>query len=269
MGITSALVKELREKTGVGMMNCKKALVENGGDLEKAVQYLREKGLAVASKKADRAASEGRIFTVVDGGNGVLLELNCETDFVASNDEFDALGRKIAKFALSENLKTSEAIQASSVDGKPFNEFLSEAILKLGENLQLGRVESVSTDGSVSSYEHSNGKIGVLVGFSSAISEDLGRDIAMHVAASQPQYIQESDVDQSFLDQERQVLKTQVENEGKPAEIADKIVEGKLKKQLKEICLLDQAFVKNPDQSIAQLLPDGTAIAHFSRFSLV
>ena len=268
MSISAAQVKELREKTGVGMMDCKAALAETNGDVEKAVQYLREKGMAAANKKSERSAKEGRVFTVSKGSKGAILELNCETDFVASNEAFIALGNKLAAFVLEQDINDTDTLLSSDLDGKPVKEVLAEAVLKVGENLVPGRIQIAQTNGAFSEYIHSNGKIGVLIGFSEAIDSELGRDVAMHVAAAKPSYTRPEDVPSDELEGEKSVIRKQLENEGKPAAIIDKIVDGKINKYYKEICLLEQTFVKDPDKTIKALLPEGTTVEAFARFEL-
>lgn len=268
MSITAGQVKELREKTGVGMMDCKAALSETGGDIEKAVQYLREKGLAAANKKSDRSAKEGRVFTTSTGNKGAILELNCETDFVASNEAFLELGESLVHFASENGVTDSDSLLASELNGKPVKEVIAETVLKVGENLVPGRIQLFETKGAFSEYIHSNGKIGVLVGFSGPVEEALGRDVAMHVAAAKPSYTRPEEVPTTELDSEKSVIRKQLENEGKPAQIIDKIVEGKINKYYKEICLLEQTFVKNPDKTIKALLPEGTTVESFARFEL-
>lgn len=269
MDISASMVKELREKTGVGMMECKKALVETGGDMDAAVQLLRERGLAKAAKKADRDAKEGRVFTAVSGEKGAIVELSCETDFVASNDDFISLGNQLAALALSIGAPDAEALSSADLDGKVVSQVVSDAVLKLGENIQIGRAESLVSAGVVSSYVHSNGKIGVLVGFDGAVEDELGRDVAMQVAAVVPQYTRREEVPTETIDAEKEVLKNQMINEGKPEQVVDKIVEGKINKYFSEICLLEQAFVKEDKKSVQQVLPAGVSIEGFVRYSLV
>jgi elongation factor Ts len=270
MNISAADVKKLREQTGVGMMDCKKALVETDGDLEAAVKYLREKGLAKAAKKADREAKEGYIFIQTDASSkmGVILQLNCETDFVATNSDFKAVGSTIAQTALSENASSIEEIKSKTIEGKPFDTFVSDAVMKLGENITLGHLQKVQTEGQLSNYVHMNGKIGVLIEFSAAIDVELGRDIAMHIAASNPLYVDQSKVPQEELAKEKEVVKAQVMNEGKPENIVDRIVDGKIGKYLKEICLVDQVFVKDTEKKVSQVLPEGVNVVQFIRYSL-
>lgn len=271
MTITAEMVKELREKTGVGMMDCKKALAHTKGNFEDAIKYLREKGLASASKKAERSANEGRIFAKVDSGKGkaVILEVNCETDFVANNEDFANLGNALADVVLANNLKTKEALESVKIEGKSFKDFLSGYILKLGENIQVNRFEVVEGKGTVGSYVHMNGKIAVLVEFSKEITDATGKDIAMQVAASNPICVRQEEVPAETVKKEREIIRTQVLNEGKPEAVVDKIVEGKLSKYFKDVCLLQQVFVKDPNKTVQQVLPSGTTVKRFIRYSLV
>ena len=268
MSISAAQVKELREKTGVGMMDCKAALSETGGDIESAIKYLREKGLAAANKKSDRSAKEGRVFTTSNGNKGAILELNCDTDFVASNDAFIELGESLVKLALANNITTTDALLEAQLNGKSVKEVISETVLKVGENLVPSRIQISETKGGFSEYIHSNGKIGVLISYSAPVDDALGRDIAMHVAAAKPSYTRPEEVPNQELDSERDVIRKQLENEGKPAAIIDKIVDGKINKYYKEICLLEQAFVKDPEKTIKAILPAGATVESFARFEL-
>ncbi|MGE4169445.1 MAG: translation elongation factor Ts [Candidatus Margulisiibacteriota bacterium] len=268
MEISASLVRELREKTGVGMMDCKKALTETQGDFEAAVKYLREKGLATASKKADRETSEGRIFTAVSGKNGVILELNCETDFVAGNETFIALGTTIANAVLAGGQTTVDQLSGLSVDGKDLQAVLSEAVLKLGENIGVKRFERFESQGALGHYVHSNGKIGVLVDFDQAVAEDLGKDVAMQVAASNPMVVQASQVPAEELEKEKEIIRNKAVNEGKNPNFLDKVIEGRLQKFYKEICLVEQEFIKDPSKSVKEVL-GAAAVVRFSRYSLV
>jgi len=270
MEITASLVKELREKTGVGMMDCKKALDHAKGNFEEAVKYLREKGLATASKKSDRSATEGKVFTQVSasGNEAVILELFCETDFVANNTDFQGVGQAISATILQNHFSNLDQLKTVSVSGKSFDEYISEAILRLGENIGVKRFDRGETSGLFASYVHSNGKIGVLVEFSQAIAADLGKDIAMHIAASNPLCVSIEQVPQEEVQRESDIIKTQALNEGKPEAILDKIVAGRLKKYYQENCLLEQDFVKDPEKTIKALLPAGSTINRFWRYAL-
>lgn len=262
MAISASMVKELREKTGVGMMDAKKALVENDGDMENAVDWLRTKGLAKAAKKSGRTAAEGLVAVVTEGNKGAVVELNAETDFVARNEDFQAFVQKVAEAAKSVN--TVEELAQAEVDGKPIADKLTDLIATIGENMALRRMESVSVEsGAVVGYVHGAlkdglGKIGVLVALESDASDDvlqaLGKNIAMHVAAANPQFLDKDSVSEDVLERERAVLKEQAMASGKPAEIAEKMVEGRLRKFYEEICLTQQSFIMNPDQTVTEAI---------------
>lgn len=257
--ITASMVKELREATGVGMMDAKKALVENGGDIEQAVDWLRAKGLAKAAKKSGRAAAEGLVAVVTEGTKGSVVELNSETDFVSRNEEFQNFVRSIAEKA--KGVDSVEALADEQIGGKKISEALTDLIAKIGENMALRRMQTLSvSQGAVVGYVHSAladglGKIGVLVALESAAGDDalqaLGKQIAMHVAAANPQFLDKNSVDPEVLDRERSVLKDQAMESGKPADIAEKMVEGRIRKFYEEICLTEQAFIMDPDQTVA------------------
>jgi len=261
--VDASTVKELRERTGAGMMDCKKALVETNGDIEKAIEYLREKGLAAAAKKAGRIAAEGLIGTYVseDKKMGAIVEVNCETDFVAKNQEFIDFVNSIAKLVVDKQLDTVEQLMETDYDGMKVKEALSSLIAKIGENMNIRRFERFTEEnGAIVSYIHGGGRIGTLVQLESSIVNDelieLGKDIAMQIAAMNPLYIKESDVPNDYIEKEREILKVQAMNEGKKPEVVEKMIEGRLKKQLKEICLLDQLFVKDGERTVGKLLAD-------------
>ncbi len=258
MEITASMVKELRDKTNAGMMDCKKALSETGGDIEKAIDYLREKGLSKASKKADRIAAEGLTYGIVstDGKKGIVVEVNSETDFVAKNEEFRGFVETVAKVALEQGVQDVEALKAVKLEeGKTLQEILTDKIAKIGENMTIRRfaVESVE-NGAVVPYIHAGGKISVIIALESEGDKEalevLGKDLAMQVAAMNPKYISTDDVDPEFIAHEREILIAQALNEGKPRNIVEKMVEGRLQKELKEVCLLEQAFVKDGDVTV-------------------
>ena len=284
--ITAALVKELREMTGAGMMECKKALVETDGDVEKAVDNLRTAGLAAVAKKAGRATNEGTIAAIVSaqGNTGALVELNCETDFVGINDKFKAYAEKIAQAVLTNKPADLEALKASSIEGETVEAIVTDAIHTLGENIQLPRFAYADqANGAVSSYIHGAGKIGVLVEFelgngALANSEDFarfGRDIAMQVAAAAPVSVDRDSVDPAIIEHELSIYKAQAAESGKPENIQEKMAQGRIEKYYKENCLTEQEYVKNPDQTITQYV-DATAkglgtdikIVGFTRFVL-
>ena len=263
--ITAALVKKLREKTGAGMMDCKKALSENNGNINASVDWLRTKGLAAAAKKADRAASEGLIGLQVDGNTGAMVEINAETDFVARNETFQDVVTKVAAVALSTGADI-EAIKAAAYPNTDRNvdEEITHQIATIGENMLLRRVASLSIDtGVLASYLHGSlapslGKIGVLVALESegdpAKLQELGKQLAMHIAATKPMAISRDDLDASVVERERSVLSEQARESGKPEEIIEKMVEGRLRKFFEEVCLIDQTFVIDGETRISQVL---------------
>ncbi len=263
MEITASMVKELREKTNAGMMDCKKALKETDGDMAKAIDFLREKGLSQAAKKSGRIAAEGLTTATISqcGKKGVVLEVNSETDFVAKNEEFQKFVADTAQIILDTNPSDVEALKATQYpgEGKNVQEVLTEKIAKIGENMSIRRFKFVeAANGAVVSYIHGGGKISVLVSLESegdkAALEDLGKDLAMQVAAMNPKYISREDVDQDYIAHEREILIHQALNEGKPQNIVEKMVEGRLNKELKEVCLLEQAFVKDGDISVSKYI---------------
>ena len=268
MEINATLVKELREKTGVGLMACKKALKETNGDIEESIKKLREKGLATASKKSDRTANEGRVFiaTSPNSDKVVIVEVNCETDFVASNDDFSTFGNSIATHILDNNIQDLAALESSAVTGKNFPDYVSEYVLKLGEKLNIKQFKTQQAP--FGHYIHMNHKIGIIVQFSNKVEEETAKSIAMHIAATNPKYIKSDEVPESELDAERQIIRTQALNEGKPEKILDKIVEGKLSKYYKEHCLLDQAYIKDDKKSIREVLTDQTTVTEFIRYQI-
>lgn len=261
--ITASMVKELREATNAGMMDCKKALAACDGDMEKAVDFLREKGLAQAAKKSGRVAAEGiaSIAISADGKKGVVVEVNSETDFVAKNEEFREFVNNVAKLAVETNFTDVEELKNVKYfdQNETVQEVLTAKIAKIGENMNIRRIESVEvSNGTVAGYIHGAGKIAVIVGLETEASgselEELGKDIAMQVAAMNPKYITKDDVDQEYLAHEREILIAQALNEGKPQNIVEKMVEGRLQKELKDICLVEQVFVKDSDLTIGKLI---------------
>ena len=259
MAITAAQVKELREMTGAGMMECKKALVEAEGDMEKAVDVLRTKGLAAIAKKAGRATNEGRIVAVVseDGKTGAAIELNCETDFVAINEKFKAYAERIAKAALASKAADVEALKAADADGETVEAVITDAIHIMGENIQLSRVQIVEGDG-VAAYIHGEGKIGVLVVFDTTVDPTsagfvtCGKDVAMQVAAINPIAANRESVDPAVVEHEMEIYKAQAAESGKPENIQEKIATGRLEKFYKEQCLTEQDFVKDSEKTVGQ-----------------
>ncbi len=255
--ISAQAVKELRDKTGAGMMDCKKALTQAEGDMEKAIDVLREKGLASAAKKSGRVASEGVIATFVseDMKNASMIELNCETDFVSANADFVKLANGIAKVVAENTVENLDEVKALPYEGATVQDAVTTLIAKLGENMNLRRYEKIEApEGLVSSYIHMGGKIGVLVQVKSENVNNevatVARDVAMHVAALNPQFLDNSSVDADTIEREREIYRVQALNEGKPAKIVEKMVDGRINKFFKEVCLVDQMFVKNPDLSI-------------------
>ncbi|MDD6218030.1 MAG: translation elongation factor Ts [Selenomonadaceae bacterium] len=267
--ITAALVKELREITGAGMMDCKKALVECDGDKDKAIDYLREKGIAKAAKKAGRIASEGVVAAAYcDKCNtAAIVEINSETDFVAKNENFLALVKKIAQHIVATKPADMDALNASEMDGKTVADVMTEAVASIGEKLSLRRFEVYSSeDGKLATYIHMGGKIGVIVELSGG-DETLGKDVAMQIAAAKPQCIDRASVDQEALAHEREVLKKQALEEGKPEKIVEKMVDGRINKYYKEVCLVEQEFVKDGDKTIKDIL-GGVEVRRFARFEM-
>lgn len=271
MAITAAQVMELRKKTDAGMMECKKVLTETDGDMEKAMELLRERGITKAAKKADRIAAEGVVtaFISEDGKTGAVVEVNAETDFVAQNVEFRSFAEDVAKQIVVNNPKDVEELlsQASISDSsKTVKDVLTEKIAKIGENLSVRRFARFTSNGIVAKYIHGDGKIGVLVSMENA-DEELAKDICMQIAAAKAEFIERSAVPADRLNKEMEILKVQAMNEGKPEDIAEKIVQGRLGKFYEEICLVDQAFVKNPDMKIKDLLASKKAsVLEFARF---
>ena len=268
--ITAALVKELREMTGAGMMDCKKALTECDGDMDKAVDHLREKGLASAAKKAGRIAAEGLVGSYVSADNkiGVMLEMNCETDFVAKTDEFKALVADVAAHVAATKPADVEALAASELNGQTVAALVTEKIAKIGENISLRRFALYETDGIVATYSHAGGKIVTMVELKGG-DATLARDIAMQVAAAKASYLDRTQVPEAELAHEKQILTEQARNEGKPENIIAKMVEGRVEKYYKEVCLVDQPFIKNDDETISSLLKKANAeVVRFVRFEM-
>lgn len=266
--ITAALVKELREKSGAGMMDAKKALTEVDGDIDAAIDLLRTKGLAKAEKKSSRTAAEGLVSVLVDGTSGVAVEVNSETDFVARNEAFQDFVKKTTAVAL-ETGEDLEAVKAADLDGKSVADTLTDLIAKIGENMTLRRVEKLSvSDGIIGAYVHNAvadglGKIGVLVALESTGDKEkleaLGKQIAMHIAAAFPKFLDRESVDTTEMERERAVLKEQAIAEGKPADIAEKMVEGRMRKYFEEVCLLEQTFVIDNETKIADLVKNAAS----------
>ena len=281
--ITAAMVKELREMTDAGMMECKKALVEADGDMDKAVDVLRTRGLAAAAKKVGRATNEGTVMAIVsdDATKGAVVELNCETDFVGMNEKFKGYAEKIARAAMAANVEDVEALKAVDAEGETVEDVLTDAIHTLGENMNLARAAVVEA-GGVASYIHGGGKIGVLVTFdvegSDPASDEFqhcGRDVAMQVAAASPVSATRESVPAEVVAHEMEIYKAQAAESGKPENIQEKIATGRLEKFYKESCLTEQAFVKNQDQNVtdyvnevAKKLGGTIKVTGFKRFML-
>ncbi|MEM6603430.1 MAG: translation elongation factor Ts [Pseudomonadota bacterium] len=264
--ISAAQVKELREITGAGMMDCKKALTECAGDIEASVDWLRKKGLSKAAKKSDRVAAEGLVAVAVDGNKGVAIELNSETDFVAKNEQFQKLVSDVAQAALKNSASVEDLKNSALENGQTVSENITNAIASIGENMSLRRVADVSVDkGVVCAYVHNKsadnmGKIGVLVGIESegdaAQIAPVAKQIAMHIAATNPAALSSDELDAQTVERERKVYQEQAEASGKPEKIIAGMVEGRMKKYFKEVCLLEQPFVMDPDRTVAQVVAD-------------
>lgn len=268
--ITAELVKQLREKTGAGMMDCKKVLTETDGDMEKAAELLRERGIAKAAKKSGRIAAEGLVATYVtaDKKVGSVVEVNAETDFVAKNDEFINFVNDVAEIVADKNPADVEALLETTYKetGKTVKEVLTEKIATIGENMTIRRFERFESEGLVESYIHGAGKIAVLVDFAKG-EKELAKDVCMQIAAARPEYLNRESVPQERVAKEMEILKAQAMNEGKPAEIAEKMVQGRIGKFYGEICLLDQEFVKDPSMKVGDLIKSkGAEIVRFARF---
>jgi elongation factor Ts len=285
--ITASLVKELREQTGAGMMECKNALKETEGDIPAAIKYLRERGDLKAAKKADRAAKEGVVAAQIseDGKSGILVEVNCETDFVARNENFQAFVDEVASAVAASDAQDLEAALALPKGDQTLEGYIKTKVLELGENLQFRRFErlNVSGEGAVASYIHLGGKVGVLIAVNAEKAEsasnnafrDLVKDLTLHIAASAPAGLGREDIPADLVDAEKDIFRKQMEGQNKPADILEKIISGKLGKFYSEHCLLEQGFVKDPDTTIQGLLEaqgkevgDTLAIDRFVRFQL-
>ena len=257
MAITAAQVKELREATGVGMMECKKALTETNGDMDKAMEWLRKKGIASAEKKAGRVAAEGVVEAYIHMGGkiGSIFEVNSETDFVAKNPEFQQMAADAARLVAEKNPADIAALGALEVNGQTLEAIRTGLVGKIGENMTFRRFKRVEAQGKLHQYVHGGSKIGVLVDMIGG-NDEVGHDIAMHIAAANPTYLNREEVPAEILDKEREILRAQALNEGKPEKIVDRMVEGRVEKFYKENCLVDQPFVKDPDKTIAQYVTE-------------
>jgi elongation factor Ts len=262
MEITSEVIKKLREKTGAGMMDCKRALEASNGDMEAAIDFLRKKGAATGAKRAERAAKEGVIATRVsaDGTTGVAVEVNCETDFVGRSDDFTGFANNVVEAILRDRPASVEALAAlKSPAGKTIAELQNDLLAKVGEKIEVRRFQIVpSADGSVSSYTHLGSKIGVLVEFGGmdASGAQTGRDVAMQVAAMNPLCVSRDEVSKEAIERELDIYRTQAKNEGKKDQIVERIASGRLEKYYQEVCLLDQTFIKDPGKTIKDVMAD-------------
>lgn len=273
--ITAEVVKKLRDKTQAGMMDCKKALAENKGDMDAAIKWLREKGLSAAAKRADRVASQGIIATKAgdDGQTYAMFELNSETDFVARNEKFTALLNQ-----LLDQVLTAKPKDIAELENQPYindssrkmSDLITDAIAVIGENIIARRfaLYEPAAGNSIAEYVHMNGTIGVLVEISGELDKTLAKDIAMQIAAANPSYISRQDVPANILESEKEIYRQQAANEGKPANLLDKIAEGKLNKFYQDNCLMEQAYIKDPDKRINKVLPANVKIVRFARFQL-
>ena len=269
MAITASLVKELRERTGSGMMECKKALVETDGDIEAAAELMRKSGAAKADKKAGRVAADGAIKVTVsdDGKSAVILEINSETDFVAKDDNFEAFADNVLATVAQQKPASVEALSMMTMNGgQSVEEARQSLIAKVGENIQVRRFERVESENSIASYLH-GARIGVLV--DSSADAGLARDIAMHIAAANPQFVDQDAVPAEFVEKEKSILIAQAESSGKPPEIIEKMIRGRLDKFLAEVTLLGQPFVKDPEQKVGKLLATaGASVTGFMRYEV-
>jgi elongation factor Ts len=268
MAITASMVKELRERTGAGMMECKKALVETDGDIDAAIEMMRKSGMAKADKKAGRVAAEGTVVIKSAGNMAAIVEVNSETDFVANGDDFQNFAKGVAECVLNDKPADIEALNGCKMaDGNTVDETRRAMIAKIGENIAVRRFKLVEAAGTVGSYLHGT-RIGVVVTLDGG-DDDLARDIAMHIAASRPACISEADVPAEMIDKEREIFAAQAKESGKPDDIVQKMVEGRVKKFLKEITLVGQPFVKDPDTTVEKLLKSNNAtVTSFERFEV-
>lgn len=264
MEITAQMVKELRDATGAGMMDCKKALTESEGNMEKAQEVLRQKGISSAEKKMGRIAAEGLVASAIEGNKGALVELNCETDFVAKNDEFKALASDIAKLAANSSANTVDELLSTDFNGAKLEEVIKEKIATIGEKITLRRFEKY--EGSLATYIH-NGKIGVML-VTDKKDDETAKDVCLHIASSAPEFLSSSDIPQEVKDEEKRIEMGKEDLQNKPENIREKIVEGRLHKILAQRCLLEQPFVKDPGQSVKEYIEGKFSIVKFDRYVL-
>ena len=263
MAFTNKDVMELRAKTGVGMMDCKKALTESDGDMEKAVEILREKGMATSAKRAGKIASQGIVEAYINDKCGVLVEVNCESDFVARGDQYKAFVMEVAKYIADNDIESVEQVSENMATAT------AEAVAKIGEKIAIRRFAKYANTGKLDSYIHMGGKIGVLVEMSGNASAELAHDICMQIAAANPSYVKVDEVPKDEIEKEKEILKAQALNEDKPKplNIIEKMVEGRINKYYKEVCLVEQPFVKDGDKTIKALLKEaGADVVRFTRF---
>lgn len=272
MAVTAQMVKELREKTGAGMMDCKKALTEVNGDMDAALDFLREKGLSSAAKKADRIAAEGTTTIEVSGNDAIILEINAETDFVAKNEGFQTLVKEISAHILkTKPASVEEALASTMENGQVVADYISNAIAKIGEKISLRRFEiRTKTDNDAfGAYLHMGGRISVLTVLEGSTDAEAAKDVAMHIAAMNPKYVSHDQISEEEVEHERKILTEQALNEGKPENIVAKMVEGRLRKYFEEICVLDQPFVKNSDQKVGEFVTStGGTLTEFIRYEV-
>jgi elongation factor Ts len=277
MAISAATVKELRERTGAGMMDCQRALAETNGDMEEAIKALRKKGLAAAAKKAGRSAKDGLVVIALspDHTRGGIVELNCETDFVARTEQYQAFATALAEQVMNDGENDLEKVKNTRYMADPLHtvaEVISTQIATIGENIVLSRVASLhAADGmQLGAYLHMGGKIGVVVEISASADENTVKDVAMHVAAAEPRYVSRDTVPPSAIDEEREIAKAQAQASGKPPQVIEKIADGKVAKFFEQVCLLEQPFVKNPEETVQAMLTarGGATVTRFIRFRL-
>lgn len=269
MEIKASMVKELRDKTGAGMMDAKKALVETNGDMDKAVELLRQKGMASADKKMGRIAAEGVIASAISGKVGAMVEVNCETDFVAKNEDFKEFASMMAKAVVELNPATVEELLTMTcpVCNKVIEDVIKEKIATIGEKITIRRFERYDVAGAVNTYIH-NGKIGVMVEVSTDADETLTKDVCLHIASNAPEFVSRDQIPASVVEEEKRIEMGKEDLANKPEQIREKIVEGRVNKLMAQRCLLEQAFVKNPDLTVAQLIEGKTTIVKFDRYVL-
>ncbi len=275
MAVTSEMVKQLREKTGAGMMDCKKALDESNGNLEIAIEVLRKKGAATAAKRADKAANEGTIVARIseDGKHGILVEVNCETDFVARGEDFTSFAQSIAQIVFEKTPKTIDDLLAMPhPEAKTVAVALSDLIGKVGEKLEIRRIFDLNSDGGfLQQYIHMGAKLGVIVEIGAemnSVNKTLARDIAMQIAAMSPIVVSRENVSKELIAKELEIYRTQAKNEGKPDQIAEKIANGRLEKYYQEVVLLEQSFIKDAGKAVKELLSPNVTVKQFKRFQL-